>query len=332
MRLIRDLNPESQKMLERIYRASKHHQVRERAKCILLSFQGTTIEELSGIFGVTRKTIYNWLTAWEDRKLIGFYNRRGRGRKPKLTEAQGQQVIDWVKEEPKSLKKIQIKIVEEWKLTVSKDTIKRLIKKINMRWKRVRRGVAKTPDEWELEVKLPILEELKKQEKRGEIEIGYLDEMGWDSKPCIPYAWPEEKTTIKLPPIEGKRLNILGIMKRDNQLFYETQVGTVTSEIVINFLDKYCQNIQKKTVIIIDQASIHTSEAFMEKLEEWEKKNLKIFWLPTYSPHLNLIEILWRFLKYEWIEFSAYKDRKSLLAYVKKVLDNFGGEYVINFA
>ncbi|MFM6630348.1 MAG: transposase, partial [Microcystis panniformis] len=52
----------------------------------------------------------------------------------------------------------------------------------------------------------------------------------------------------------------------------------------------------------------------------------------TYSPHLNLIEILWRFLKYEWIEFSAYKDRKSLLAYVKKVLDNFGGEYVINFA
>ncbi|MBE9264596.1 transposase, partial [Microcystis sp. LEGE 00066] len=70
----------------------------------------------------------------------------------------------------------------------------------------------------------------------------------------------------------------------------------------------------------------------IEKLEEWEKKNLKIFWLPTYSPHLNLIEILWRFLKYEWIEFSAYKDRKSLLAYFKKVLDNFGGEYVINFA
>lgn len=132
MRFIRDLNPESQKMLERIYRASKHHQVRERAKCTLLSFQGTTIEELSGIFGVTRKTIYNWLTAWEDRKLIGFYNRRGRGRKPKLTEAQGQQVIDWVKEEPKSLKKIQIKIVEEGKLTVSKDRIKRLIKKIKI--------------------------------------------------------------------------------------------------------------------------------------------------------------------------------------------------------
>jgi hypothetical protein len=24
----------------------------------------------------------------------------------------------------------------------------------------------------------------------------------------------------------------------------------------------------------------------MEKIEEWEKKNLEIFWLPTYSPKL----------------------------------------------
>ncbi len=48
----------------------------------------------------------------------------------------------------------------------------------------------------------------------------------------------------------------------------------------------------------MDQASIHTSDKMMEKIEEWEKKNLEIFWLPTYSPELNLIEILWRFIKY----------------------------------
>ncbi len=42
-------------------------------------------------------------------------------------------------------------------------------------------------------------------------------------------------------------------MKRDNQLFYETQVGTVTSEIVINFLDKYCQNIELETHWLISQ-------------------------------------------------------------------------------
>ena len=65
---------------------------------------------------------------------------------------------------------------------------------------------------------------------------------------------------------------------------------------------------------------------------ELDPKRLKIFWLPTYSPHLNLIEILWRFLKYEWIKVSAYQSRDSLVAYTKNVLDNFGKEYVINFA
>ena len=33
---------------------------------------------------------------------------------------------------------------------------------------------------------------------------------------------------------------------------------------------------------------------------------LRLPWLPTYSPQLNSIEILWRFMKYEWIETEAY--------------------------
>ena len=50
----------------------------------------------------------------------------------------------------------------------------------------------------------------------------------------------------------------------------------------------------------------------MKKIEEWKKKNLEIFWLPAYSPKLNLIEILWKFIKYEWVEVSMYESKKSL--------------------
>ena len=49
------------------------------------------------------------------------------------------------------------------------------------------------------------------------------------------------------------------------------------------------------------------------------------------SPKLNLIEILWKFIKYEWIEIDAYDNQNNLIRYLKKVLDNFGTEYVINF-
>ena len=65
---------------------------------------------------------------------------------------------------------------------------------------------------------------------------------------------------------------------------------------------------------------------------EWETKNLKIFRLPSYSPELNLIEILWRFIKYEWIELQAYKSWNNLVEYIENVIKNFGIEYKINFA
>src|SRR5882672_1890409 len=60
-------------------------------------------------------------------------------------------------------------------------------------------------------------------------------------------------------------------------------------------------------------------------------EGLSIFYLPEYSPELNLIEILWRFMKYEWIEFWAYTSFAHLVQYVEEVIKNFGEKYKINF-
>ena len=126
-----------------------------------MSYQKISINELTSIFRVNRKTIYNWLTRWEDQQIKGIYNQKGRGRKSKLNQSQKQQVKEWVKSAPKSLKKVQLKIDKEWRINVSKETIKRTIKKLEMKWKRMKRGMSKTPDDWELEVKIPRLEQLK---------------------------------------------------------------------------------------------------------------------------------------------------------------------------
>lgn len=332
MRFIRDLNYDSEKMLARIYKASQHHQVRERAKCLLLSYQGKTIAELMKIFNVTRKTVYNWFTAWEDRKLTGLYNSSGRGRKPKLNEEQQREVKELVKDSPKSLKTVQSKVKEKWGIDVSKDTLKRTIKKFQMTWRRMKRGLSKKPAEWELEVKLPELEKLKESYKKGEIDLGYLDQVGWNSRACIPYAWQEKDCQIILNDIDGKRINVMGIMNTKNEIFYEVYEENTNSDKVIEFLDKFSEKIQIRTVVLLDQASIHTSNKIIERLEYWKERNLEIFWLPAYSPELNLIEILWRFMKYEWLTVSAYDSHKSLKNYIQKTLQLLGSEYVINFA
>ena len=47
--------------------------------------------------------------------------------------------------------------------------------------------------------------------------------------------------------------------------------------------------MKKKTMIILAQISIYTNNKIINKLKEWEEKNLYLFWLPTYSPQENLI-------------------------------------------
>jgi transposase len=64
----------------------------------------------------------------------------------------------------------------------------------------------------------------------------------------------------------------------------------------------------------------------------WKKKNIHIFNLPPYSPELNRIETLWRFMKYQWIPFDAYASFENLRQSVNDILSNVGKQFTISFA
>lgn len=129
MFLLRDINPLSLKLLNRIYRESRHHQVRQRAHFLILISQNVTNENLIKIFKVSYKTMYNWLNRWEYEGMVGLYNKPGRGRKKTFNSAQSAQIRDWVKLQPKQLKQVVQKIKKEWSINISTETIKRIIKK-----------------------------------------------------------------------------------------------------------------------------------------------------------------------------------------------------------
>ncbi len=331
MKFIKNLNPETEKLLERIYKQSRHDRVRKRAHTILLSFRGFTIEQLTAILAVSRRTIHYWFERWSEKKLVGLYDRTGKGRKPKFSLEQKEQVKEWVKAEPKNLKKVINRVEEEWKIKASKETIKRAIKELNMTWRRMKRGLAGAPLDWEYEIKLEKLLELKALAEKEEIELKFLDQAGFDLTPSIPSGWQEKGETIVLKSCRSKRLNVLGLLGQMNDLFSKIFTGKMTSELLIMFLDEFCKILTKRTVVVLDQASFHTSKAVIAKLDEWKAKNLEIFWLPPYSPKLNLIEILWKFIKYEWMPVAAYKDWESLVNSVTNILSKVGSEYAINF-
>jgi len=101
---------------------------------------------------------------------------------------------------------------------------------------------------------------------------------------------------------------------------------------MIEFLDEFSTSITKKTIVILDNASIHKSKIFSNKTKEWNEKGLIIYFIPPYSPELNLIEVLWRFIKYRWLSFEAYTSFSALKKHLNDVLENIGSKYMINFS
>ncbi len=88
----------------------------------------------------------------------------------------------------------------------------------------------------------------------------------------------------------------------------------------------------KKRRVVIDNAPIHTSAIFLDCLPDLEEKGVGVKFLPTYSPELNLIEILWRFIKHYWLPFSAYLSLDNLREELELILRQIGSVFKINFA
>ncbi len=69
----------------------------------------------------------------------------------------------------------------------------------------------------------------------------------------------------------------------------------------------------------------------MQKVKEWKLQDLYIYFLPSYSPELNIIEILWRRIKYNLMPLDSYLNFEKLTENLNYVLINFGEKYDINF-
>jgi len=84
-------------------------------------------------------------------------------------------------------------------------------------------------------------------------------------------------------------------------------------------------------VLVLDNATIHHSETFEDKIPEWAEQGVQIFYLPRYSPHLNLIETLWRKIKYEWLKAAHYANWHTFTEALEYIFCHVGTEFTINF-
>ena len=114
-----------------------------------------------------------------------------------------------------------------------------------------------------------------------------------------------------------KRYNVLGALD-----YATKKVITVTNETYIN-ADSVCELFQKirsayrgKIIhIVLDNARYQKCKSVSKSAEDL---HINLHYLPSYSPNLNVIERLWRFVKTElrrtaWIDYKSFKENIDLI-------------------
>ena len=329
MRFISPLDDQAQAALKHVMKTHTVHQVRQRAHAILLSAKGYKVKQLADIFEVDRDAITEWFDRWERDGVDGLENKPRSGRPPSLSSEEEDRLLEAVQAEPRQLKTAALDIVTQ----VSLYTLKRVLKRHRYRWRRLRTSLRHKRDEAAFREAEKALNTLKEQEDAGLIDLVYFDESGFSLQPVVPYGWQAPRRQILLPSSSHhRRINVLGFLQRNNRFNPYIAEDRVNGETVIACIDAFARHLRKPTVLVIDNAPIHKGKAFEEAKARWQQQGLRLFFLPSYSPELNLIERLWQEIKYRWLPLRAYESWTALQQCLTEVLVGIGQKYRISFA
>lgn len=203
---------------------------------------------------------------------------------------------------------------------------------LGARFGRIRKTTKGTPSPQLYTYKKEKLQELEQQYREGLINLYFGDGSFTCTEGYVPYGWQFPGENITIPSDRGARLNIWGMIDYDSRYHGFCSTESMTSERIADFLDKFSLTIRKDTFIVLDNAKVHRSKYMKEMRKIWEKRGLYLFFLPPYSPHLNIAETLWRMLKGQWIQPADYVSTDNLFYAVNRGLAGLGTTHVINFS
>lgn len=203
---------------------------------------------------------------------------------------------------------------------------------LGARFGRIRKSPKGKPSPQLYQYKLEKLQELVHQFDNNLIDLYFGDESHICTEGYVPYGWTFPWEEISIPSQKEKRLNIFGMISYDSDYEGFSTTESITTEKVADFLDRFSMTIKKETFIVLDNARIHRSKLMMEMRRIWEKRGLYLFFLPPYSPHLNIAETLWRILKGKWIQPPDYFSTDSLFYAVDRSLAALGTTSFVKFS
>lgn len=161
--------------------------------------------------------------------------------------------------------------------------------------------------------------------------LAYLDECGFSPSQPVSYSWTL-KGERKLVPYEnpqGRRANAIAVylpfgrqaskeqLVVQPALWWDVVPRTRRVEDVRLILEAIPRG-NGALVVVLDNAPIHISHVVKDALPRLRRKGIQLYYLPPYSPELNLIEPFLGVVKHTEMPERSYPTMPSLLTAINQ--------------
>jgi transposase len=159
------------------------------------------------------------------------------------------------------------------------------------------------------------LEPRLEEAKAGKRAVFFVDAAHFVLGAYLGFLWCFERLFVKTG-LGRQRFNVLGALNAvTHELIAVTNEAYINAQSVCDLLNKIAAlGLSIPITLVLDNARYQKCALVMEVAQSL---NIELLYLTTYSPNLNLIERLWKFVKKQclysiyYADFNAFKDATS---------------------
>ena len=152
--------------------------------------------------------------------------------------------------------------------------------------------------------------ELERKIEAGET-LAFLDEVGFSLKPTVTRTWaPCGRPPVLETKTNWQKVSTIGAITTTGQFLQHTHQAAIKGTQVIAFLTHLLRHVKGKVTVLLDNASIHKTKALSAFVAD--ETRLSVVYLPSYSPELNPIELVWAYVKQQMLANFCPRDLVAL--------------------
>lgn len=318
------LTSEERALIRSQHRRERDGRSRDRLKTILLLDAGWSYETIADVLLLDHNTIRRYYETYQSDGIDALILMNYKGREPNLS-SENEEVLKQHLRENTYLSAAEVGryIESTFKVKYSNKGTTNLLHRLGFSYKKPK----VVPGKSDPEKQRQFIEEYEKLQNTREENSTVLFMDGvhpqHNAKPA--YGWIETGKNKELLSNTGRqRININGVIEpntleityREDQSINALSTIELFKEIEL----KYCK--KSKIYIVCDNARYYRSKLVQEYLRT---SKIELKFLPPYSPNLNLIERLWRFM-HKKVTYNQYYEkfcdfRSALLDFFDNIND-----------